>query len=658
MLEGRPARVRLLGVGARADRQHRPQLGARRTPIRVRTGRSCASPRTRRRCSRTCSGPSAGTTSRTTRACGRTQGRVRRAARAGRGDRRVDGDADGRPRSSTILRERRIPVSRINSIADIVADPQFQARDMIVAVDGRPTGRSRSSCPASSRSCPGRPAASRRSAGRSARTRTARPPARWSDRPAPLGGRRDAVGATAGPGIRRRADGYRPDLPRPAASPSDLGITLMHEHIFVRDPELERNLPGSRVGRAGRARAGGARASTRLHDLGIRTVVDLTVPGLGRDVRRVAARGRTDAGPAHRRDRLVHASVAAAVLPAPRPGRPIDGPDELAELFVRDIEEGIAGTTIRAGDDQGRDGRGGDHRRRRRGSWRPPRRRTARPASPITTHSHPASRNGLAQQRVPPRARRAARAGGHRALRGHRRPRLPAGADGRGLDDRHGPVRHGARAAGRAPRRDGARAAPPRLRRPHGAVARRRVSSATSRRRRGGRGMRREWHMETHLRAASCRCCGTAAPRTRSSHQMLVVQPAAAARARCREPSAGRRGRERHEGGAPAPTRARSSSATCPEPEPGPDDVRIAVGGVGLCGSDLAVFTGTWTPPRVPVDPGPRGLRDDRRGRRAASPSTASARSSWSSRTSPAATCRPVPPGPHLGVPRPPVGRA
>ena len=34
-----------------------------------------------------------------------------------------------------LLRERQIPVSRINSIADIVADPQFQARDMIVSVE-------------------------------------------------------------------------------------------------------------------------------------------------------------------------------------------------------------------------------------------------------------------------------------------------------------------------------------------------------------------------------------------------------------------------------------------------------------------------------------------------------------------------------------------
>jgi alcohol dehydrogenase/L-iditol 2-dehydrogenase len=37
-----------------------------------------------------------------------------------------------------------------------------------------------------------------------------------------------------------------------------------------------------------------------------------------------------------------------------------------------------------------------------------------------------------------------------------------------------------------------------------------------------------------------------------------------------------------------------------PEPEPGPDDVRIAVRGVGLCGSDLSVFSGKWTAPEYP----------------------------------------------------------
>ncbi len=37
-----------------------------------------------------------------------------------------------------------------------------------------------------------------------------------------------------------------------------------------------------------------------------------------------------------------------------------------------------------------------------------------------------------------------------------------------------------------------------------------------------------------------------------------------------------------------------------PEPEVGPDEVAIAVGGVGLCGSDLSVFSGAWAAPSYP----------------------------------------------------------
>lgn len=36
------------------------------------------------------------------------------------------------------------------------------------------------------------------------------------------------------------------------------------------------------------------------------------------------------------------------------------------------------------------------------------------------------------------------------------------------------------------------------------------------------------------------------------------------------------------------------------DPTPGPDDVLIGVGGVGLCGSDVSVFRGTWTAPTYP----------------------------------------------------------
>ena len=36
------------------------------------------------------------------------------------------------------------------------------------------------------------------------------------------------------------------------------------------------------------------------------------------------------------------------------------------------------------------------------------------------------------------------------------------------------------------------------------------------------------------------------------------------------------------------------------DPEVGPDDVLVEVGGVGLCGSDVSVFRGTWTAPSYP----------------------------------------------------------
>jgi phosphotriesterase-related protein len=176
----------------------------------------------------------------------------------------------------------------------------------------------------------------------------------------------------------------------------ELGVVLIHEHIFVRNRELEVNLPdaewdpGAAIGTA-------VQGLTELFELGIRTVVDLTVPGLGRDVRLVAE-------VAERAPVTLVASTGwytPNVLPTffqfHGPGRTIDGPDPLVELFVRDITDGIAGTSVRAGmlkvmtdvdgitPDVGRVMSAAAVAHRETGV-------------PITTHSHPASRNGLAQQ--------------------------------------------------------------------------------------------------------------------------------------------------------------------------------------------------------------------------------------------------------------------
>jgi phosphotriesterase-related protein len=181
-----------------------------------------------------------------------------------------------------------------------------------------------------------------------------------------------------------------------AREPDELGTTLIHEHVFVRHPELDLNLPHAEWDESlavERAVSG----LTELHSLGVRTVVDLTVLGLGRDVGtvlRVAERVPVN---------LVASTgyYTSNVLPGyfhtHGPGRLVDGPDPLVELFVTDIEKGIAGTPVRAGMLKvvtDREGITEDVARVM----------TAAAVAhqqtgvPITTHSSPATRNGLDQQ--------------------------------------------------------------------------------------------------------------------------------------------------------------------------------------------------------------------------------------------------------------------
>lgn len=131
-------------------------------------------------------------------------------------------------------------------------------------------------------------------------------------------------------------------------APEDLGRTLTHEHIFVRSPELDREYPHPEWD-AELAVEQAVRGLEELYDLGVRAVVDLTVPGLGRDVDlvgRVAAQVRVH---------LVAATgwYADEVLPpyfrTHGPERLIGGPEPLVEMFRRDVTEGIGDSGVRAG---------------------------------------------------------------------------------------------------------------------------------------------------------------------------------------------------------------------------------------------------------------------------------------------------------------------
>ena len=177
---------------------------------------------------------------------------------------------------------------------------------------------------------------------------------------------------------------------------ADLGPTLIHEHIFVRNLELEGVLPGLTF-QVEEATVRAIRELTALCAAGIRTVVDLTVPGLGRAIPTVAA--VAERVPLH----LVAATgyYTADVLPLyfqfHGPDRLIDEPDPLVEMFVRDIEEGIAGTPVRAAMIKvmtGAEGFTPDVVRVMSAAAAA----HARTGVTITTHSVPKSRNGLAQQ--------------------------------------------------------------------------------------------------------------------------------------------------------------------------------------------------------------------------------------------------------------------
>lgn len=177
-----------------------------------------------------------------------------------------------------------------------------------------------------------------------------------------------------------------------------LGVTLIHEHVFVLSPELDIDLPHPEW-HPGRAVEGAVAALERLYALGVRTLVDLTVPGLGRDPRlvaRVAERSPVSIVAStgyYTADALPHA------LRTHGPGRLVGGDDPLLGLFLRDIEEGIAGTAVRAGmlkvvSDA--PGITGDVER----VFTAAAHAHLRTGVPITTHSNPVTRGGLDQQRL------------------------------------------------------------------------------------------------------------------------------------------------------------------------------------------------------------------------------------------------------------------
>ncbi len=172
----------------------------------------------------------------------------------------------------------------------------------------------------------------------------------------------------------------------------------MHEHVFILSPEITDNYPEVWGDEAKRE----ADAIARLNELksrGVDSIVDLTVIGLGRYIPRIARiAAATDLN-------IVVATGVYTYNDVPMyfhftgPGGPLGDAEPMVDMFVRDIEHGIADTGVKAAilkcatDEPGvtpgveRVLRAVANAHRRTGA-------------PISTHTHAATRRGLEQQQI------------------------------------------------------------------------------------------------------------------------------------------------------------------------------------------------------------------------------------------------------------------
>ncbi len=180
---------------------------------------------------------------------------------------------------------------------------------------------------------------------------------------------------------------------------SELGRTLMHEHIFCLSPEVAQNYDTG----WGDEEARVSEAVEKLNEVsasGINSFMDLTVLGLGRDIPRIQRICEQVPD--------LHVLVATGLymyrdvpfyLYFQGPGTILDGPEPMVEMFVGDIENGIKDTGVKAAmlkcaiDEPGL--QPGVERIMR--AVAQAHRQTG---TPITCHTHAKSEQGLTAQKV------------------------------------------------------------------------------------------------------------------------------------------------------------------------------------------------------------------------------------------------------------------
>jgi phosphotriesterase-related protein len=177
----------------------------------------------------------------------------------------------------------------------------------------------------------------------------------------------------------------------------------MHEHIFVLTPDVHQNYPGEWGNEDDRV----ADAVAKLQALaaqGVRTIADPTVLGLGRYIPRIQRIAEQVPE--------LHILVATGCYthddvpwffhyrgPALSPVVGVDVPDPMVDFFVTDIQDGIAGTGVKASFLKCAI----DHKGMTDGVARVMRavaQAHHQTGMPITVHTHPGSQTGLAVKRL------------------------------------------------------------------------------------------------------------------------------------------------------------------------------------------------------------------------------------------------------------------
>jgi len=121
---------------------------------------------------------------------------------------------------------------------------------------------------------------------------------------------------------------------------ADFGYTLAHEHIMVNSAGIQQTFP-ELIDRQGSIEQS-VKDLTEAYNDGLRTIVDLTTHDLGRDIRLIEE--------VSRRSGVQVIACTGTWLDIPRAFISwTQGPENIAPLYIREIEEGIEGTGIRAG---------------------------------------------------------------------------------------------------------------------------------------------------------------------------------------------------------------------------------------------------------------------------------------------------------------------